>query len=144
MVFVEIHEPHAVVFFKDALSIEKSLLITSVLAIRNNSPYLWTYHTQRHLSFETRLIEAWEDSIAMESFELGVEILLAVRLVNELMKPGPIFLIWSKVLQTHDIPPLAQIHHFKSDLLPREVKLIELRVLVDCKLTDSQCVRVQE
>jgi cephalosporin-C deacetylase-like acetyl esterase len=97
------------------------LLITSVLSIRNHSPHSRTYHAERHLGFETRLIKAWEYSVAMESFKLRIEILLAIRLVDELMKPSPVFLIWSKVLEAHNIPSLAQINHFKSDLLPCEV-----------------------
>jgi hypothetical protein len=83
--FIEIHEPFAIILLEDAFSFLQSLFVSSVLAVRNSNPFLRTSDTKSHLGFERRLIKAGENTEAMKSFELSVKILLVVRGVNELV-----------------------------------------------------------
>lgn len=136
-VLVKVHEPLAIILLKHPFAIEESLLISSVLTIRDHPPYLRTSHAERHFCFETWLVEARKDSVAVESFELRVKILLTIRLIDKLVKTRSVFLIRSEVLQTDDVPALPQVHHLQPDLLTCKVKLIQFWVLIDSKFTDG-------
>lgn len=56
-VTVEIEEPTAVKFFENTLTIGVSIFVSCVDAVRYGAPLLRARHAQRHLGFETGLIE---------------------------------------------------------------------------------------
>ena len=58
-----------------------------------------------HLGFETRLIEAGEDSEAVECFELGYKILQIVFAVRECVQANTVFVIRRHIFQPDSVPP---------------------------------------
>jgi hypothetical protein len=131
LILIEVHKPHAIKLFKDPFTIEDGVLIPRILAIGDDSPDAGADDAQGHLSLQAGLIEAGEDPEAVESFELRVEILLTIRLIDELMEARPIFLVGREVFEGNYIPSLLEVSDLKSNLLTYEIFLIQFRVFVD-------------
>jgi hypothetical protein len=75
---VEVKEPLTRELLDNLLSLFSSVFMSGFLAIRNDVPVRWGGTGQGHFSFKGWLVKAWEYSVAMESLELSVQILVFV------------------------------------------------------------------
>ena len=76
---VEIEEPVNLVALDHMLSLLFVEVVESLLdSVGDCSPVRWANHDEAHFSLEVWLIETWEHSEAVESFELRVKILALI------------------------------------------------------------------
>lgn len=143
-ILVEVHEPHAIELFKHPLAVEHRIFVPGIDSIRNCPPHLWASHAKCHLGLKTRLVEAWEDSEAMESLKLRIQVLFTIRLVNELMQARPILLIRSEVLEAYHIPALLQVRDFQPNLLMSKILLLHFWIFIDSKFRYRQSLWIQK
>jgi hypothetical protein len=66
---------------------------SSLNRIANCFPLLWASECQSHLRFQVRLVEHWEDLVAVEGFKLSVQVLILVTLVSVLVETHTVLVV---------------------------------------------------
>ena len=86
-------------------------LVALLNCIADCTPVKRATDDEGHLSLEIRLVEAGEDSEAVESFKLRVKILLVVGSIGESVQTNAVFIVWCEIAELYGVPAL---HHICS------------------------------
>ena len=120
-------------------------LVALLDSIADRAPVKRATDDEGHLSLEIRLVEAGEDSEAVESFKLRVKILLVVGSIGESVQTNAVFIVWCEIAELYGVPALDNISDAEWDYLVLE-RLGTNRhgFVIDLQISDSKGLRVNE
>ena len=86
------------------------------------------------------MVKARENTEAVESLKLRVQILLLISLVHIGVEPDTICAVFAKIAELHSIPSYQYMRLVQRDSLVLESISSGNNLVVNCKLTNRQCV----
>jgi len=145
IILVEFQEVLDSVAFEDSHSFFGFSWRASVDAVTDSNPIFRDGYTEGHFSFQVRLVEYWENSEAVESFALGVQVLEVILQISEGVHASGILVVSIYVLKLHRVPAKSQLSHLQWDLLILERRFVSfLGLTVDLEARDSHRLEVNE
>jgi len=85
------------------------IVVSFLYWVWDSAPILWASYNKTHLRLQVGLVKTWEDTEAMECFELWVKILTLVLQVSESVKSNSVFIVGWKIAKLNSVPALDDI-----------------------------------
>lgn len=139
---VEFQKVRNVMSIQYSLGIVRPSVVVSFLErIAHRFPVGRATDSQGHFCLERGLIENREYVVAVESFKLGVQVLLLVGLVNIGVQTNTVCVVGVQVLKLNSVPALDNVGLSESKALIGVNPCCFL--IVDCQVRDRYCLEVE-
>ena len=120
-------------------------LVALLDSIADRAPVKRATDDEGHLSLEIRLVEAGEDSEAVESFKLRVKILLVVGGIGESVQTNAVFIVWCEIAELYGVPALDDVRDAEwDDLVLERLGTNRHSFVIDLQISDGKGLRVNE
>ena len=120
-------------------------LVALLDSIADRAPVKRATDDEGHLSLEIRLVEAGEDSEAVESFKLRVKILLVVSSIGESVQTNAVFIVWCEIAELYGVPALNDVSDAEwDDLVLERLGTNRHGFVIDLQISNGKGLRVNE